>query len=271
MNNYRKHLMCKLAICMFLLLGVTNLEAVKSITTPEGVYGYPDTPKLPWCDYIKHDAHRPLPVFVDTGTKNVSVLPPSDADVLLNAKDKSAWHASNWKLSDGVMTAGSKYLTSRKSYGDCQLHLEFMVPDKLPKVLGNRGNSGVIMMGLYEVQIFDSHPSHKLQIYPDGQCAAIYGETPPLRNACRKPGQWQSYDIIFTAPVFKDGKLSKPASVTMLHNGVLVHYNTTMHGPTAWRGIAQYKPHGDKLPLKIQGHGSPVKFRNIWIRPLVNN
>ena len=124
-------------------------------------------------------------------------------------------------------------------------------------------------MGLYEVQIFDSHPSHKLQIYPDGQCASIYGETPPLLNACRKPGQWQSFDIIFTAPVFKDGKLSKPAVVTVLHNGVLVHYNTIIHGPMAWGRIAQYKPHGDK-PLRIQGHSSPVRFRNIWIRPLNN-
>ena len=125
-------------------------------------------------------------------------------------------------------------------------------------------------MGRYEVQIFDSHPSHKLQVYPDGQCAAIYGETPPLVNACRKPSQWQSFDIIFTAPVFTDGKLSKPASVTMLHNGVLVHFNTVIHGPVQWRSIAQYKPHADKLPLKLQGHGSPVRFRNIWIRPYDN-
>ncbi len=270
MNNHRKHLMIKLAICFFILFGRAGLEAVESITTPGGVYGHPDTPKLPWCDYLKHDANRPLPAFVDTGAKDVSVVPPSDAEVLVGGKDMSAWNASDWKLSQGVMTAGSGSLTSRKSYGDCQLHLEFMVPQEPSKVIGNRGNSGIILMGLYEVQIFDSHPSHKLQIYPDGQCAAIYGETPPLRNACRKPGQWQSFDIIFTAPVFKDGKLSKPAAVTVLHNGVLVHFNTIIHGPMAWRGISQYKPHGDKLPLKIQGHSSPVRFRNIWIRPLVN-
>ena len=125
-------------------------------------------------------------------------------------------------------------------------------------------------MGLYEVQIFDSHPSHEKQIYADGQCAAIYGETPPLVNACRPPGQWQSFDIFFNAPVFKNGKLSKPASVTMLHNGVLVHLNTVIHGPIAWRKISEYQPHADSMPLKISGHSSPVRFRNIWVRPLKN-
>jgi hypothetical protein len=271
MNNYSKHLMGILAICMFVSLGVASLQAAESVTTPEGVYGYADTPKLPWCNYLKHDAHRPLPAFVDTGTKDVSVDPPSDAEVL-GGKDMSAWHPSDWKLSEGVITTGSGDLTSRQSYDDCQLHLEFMLPREPSEVLTDRGNSGVIFMGLYEVQIFGSHPSHKLQVYPDGQCAAIYGETPPLFNACRKPGQWQSFDIIFTAPVFKDGKLSKPAAVTMLHNGVLVHvhFNTIIHGRMACGWISPYKPHADKLPLKIQGHGSPIRFRNIWIRPLVD-
>ncbi len=272
MNNYRKHLLCELLICIcFALSIVAVVEAVPSITTPEGVYGHPDTPKLPWCDYIKHDAYRRLPVFVDTGTKDVSVVPPSDAEVLVGGKDMSAWHPSNWKLSEGVITTGSGNLTSRQSYGDCQIHLEFVLPREPSKVLTNRGNSGIIFMNLYEVQIFGSHPSHKMQIYPDGQCAAIYGETPPLRNACRKPGQWQSFDIIFIAPVFKDGKLSKPAAVTMLHNGVLVHFNTIIHGPMACGRISPYKPHADKLPLRIQGHGSPIRFRNIWIRQLDNS
>jgi sugar phosphate isomerase/epimerase len=271
MNNCRKHLLSKLLICVGIALCiVASVEAVESITTPDGVYGHPDTPKLQWCDYIKHDAHRPLPKSVETGTKNVSVEPPSDAEVLFLGKDMSAWNASDWKFSDGVTIAGKDNLTSRKSYGDCQLHLEFMVPDELPKVLGDRGNSGVILMGRYEVQIFDSHPSHKLQIYSDGQCAAVYGETPPLVNACRKPGQWQSFDIIFSSPVFKDGKLLKPATVTMLHNGVLVHLNTIIYGPVGWREILEYQPHAEKLPLKLQGHSSPVRFRNVWIRPLNN-
>jgi len=271
MNNCCKHLLHNIAVCFCILFFVGGLQAVESITTPQGVYGHPDTPKLPWCDYLKHDARRPVPAFVETGTKNISVTPPSDAEVLFSGKDLSSWQPSAWKFSEGVMTADSGELTSRKSYGNCQLHLEFKVPQEDNQALSNRGNSGVIIMGLYEVQIFDSHPSHKLQVYADGQCAAIYGETPPLLNACRKPGQWQSFDIIFTAPVFKDGKLSKPASVTMLHNGVLVHFNTVIHGPVLWRAIAQYKPHADKLPLKLQGHGSPVRFRNIWIRPLGNS
>ncbi len=267
MDNFHRHFLRNIAVCFCILLFVGGLQAVESITTPQGVYGHPDTPKLPWCNYLKHDANRPLPAFVETGTKDVSVDRPSDAEVLFDGKDMSAWNASDWKLSEGVMTAGSGDLTSQKSYGDCQLHLEFSVPMEDNPVLSSRGNSGVILMGRYEVQIFDSHPSRKLQVYPDGQCAAIYGETPPLVNACRKPGQWQSFDIIFTAPVFKDGKLLKPATVTMLHNGVLVHFNAVIHGPVQWRSVARYKPHADKLPLKLQGHGSPIRFRNIWARP----
>lgn len=273
MNYCRRNLiphMFLICLCVVFTVAV-SFGAVKSIVTPEGIYGHPDLTKLPWCSYTKHDPNRPVPAFIDTGTREVSVEPPSDAVVLFDGKTLSAWHRSDWKLSDGIMTAGGGFLTSRKSFGDCQLHLEFMVPQKPGAVLSNRGNSGVLLMGLYEVQIFDSHPSNKQQIYPDGQCGSVYGETPPLLNACRLPGQWQSFDIIFTAPVFEKGKLAKAAAVTMLHNGVLVHLNTTIHGPMAWRKISQYRPHGDKLPLKIQGHGSPVSFRNIWIRPLNNN
>jgi len=131
----------------------------------------------------------------------------------------------------------------------------------------SRGNSGVLLMGTYEIQIFDSHPQHAEQIYPDGQAASIYGQTPPLVNACRRPGEWQSFDIVFTAPVFADGKLAKRATVTLLHNGVPVHRNQEIMGPMAHCRIAPYEPHPAKLPLALQGHGSPVRFRNVWIRP----
>jgi hypothetical protein len=260
-----------LPICICIVFALaSNAQAVKSIVTPQGVYGHPDTPKLPWCSYIKHDPNRPIPPFVETGTADISIAPPSDAMVLFDGKDISQWHKNNWKLSNGAIISARGSLTTRVSFGDCQLHLEFMAPKKPSPVFSDRGNNGVLLMGLYEIQIFDSHPSHKKQIYSDGQCAAIYGETPPLINACRLPGMWQSFDIIFTAPVFKDGKLLKPASVTMLHNGVLVHLNTTIHGPMNWRAISNYKTHAEKLPLTLMGHNSPVQFRNIWIRTLNN-
>lgn len=265
----KKKFLIKLSvfICLNWVL-ITSVGAYEYVSTPEGVHGHTDTPKLPWCNYVKHDMNRPLPLHVDTGTTLVSTAPPSDAVVLFDGKNLSAWNPGNWKLSDGVMIAGGGYLVTRQSFGDCQFHLEFMVPNEPSHRLDDRGNSGVLFMGLYEIQIFDSHPIHKKQVYPDGQCAAVYGETPPMLNACRLPGQWQSFDIIFTAPVFKGDKLLTPASVTMLHNGVLVHLNTIIHGPVAWRGILQYKSHPGKLPLKIQSHGSSVRFRNIWIRQL---
>jgi hypothetical protein len=132
----------------------------------------------------------------------------------------------------------------------------------------NRGNSGVLMMGKYEIQIFDSWHEHPEQIYPDGQAAAIYGQTPPLVNACLPPGVWQSFDIVFIAPKFEGDRLVAPATLTMFHNGVLVHRNQAIHGEMAHRQIVPCQPHAPELPLVLQGHGSPLKFRNIWIRRL---
>lgn len=166
------------------------------------------------------------------------------------------------------MEAGKGDLVSKHSFGDCQLHLEFCIPQGHETPLFDRGNSGVILMGHYEVQIFDSHSSHKQQVYPDGQCAAIYGETPPLVNVCRKAGQWQTYDIIFNAPVFDKDKVVKPATITVFHNGVIVHLNTVIHGALSHLEVKDYKPHLPQMPLLLQGHGCPVRFRNVWIRPL---
>ena len=269
--NGKCRLKVKLLIVICISMGFPFLlGAAELVETKDGVVGYSDTPKLPWCSYIKHDPNRPVPAYVDPGRADLFIEPPSDAEVLFEGKNLSAWQPTVWKIEDGILEAGHGDLVSRRFYGDCQLHLEFMIPQGLNSVLDNRGNSGVFFMGLYEVQIFDSYPSHKKQIYPDGQCAAIYGETPPLVNACRREGQWQTFDIVFTAPLFKDGKLFKSASITMLHNGVLVHLNTIIHGPVAWRSILEYQPHAKKMPLKLQGHNSPVRFRNIWIRPLSN-
>lgn len=253
-------------VCAISLLPL-SLAAVEMVPNDQGVYGYDDTPKLPWSAYRLHDNARPKP-------PHVLALPtttpaPADAVVLFDGKDMSQWHeALGWKLENGTMMAGRQAMRTKQAFGNCQIHLEFMVPDEEPEKFSDRGNNGVGLMGLYEIQIFDSHPMHAKQLYADGQCAAIYGETPPLVNACRKPGEWQSFDIVFMAPVFKEGELVSPARVTVHHNGVLVHHNEPFRGPTKWRGFASYKPHPAKLPLHLMSHGSPVRFRNVWIREL---
>ena len=197
-----------------------------------GVYGYKDTPKLPWCNYLVHDPDRPAPPRVNPGAAPAPAPVPSDAVVLFDGKDLSQWQPSDWKVEDGCIEAVSGELTSKRSFGNCQIHLEWMDPANFQGPWYNQGNNGVFLMGLYEIQIFDSWNE---KIYPDGQAAAIYGQTPPLVNASRPPGQWQSYDIFFTAPVFEGDKLVQPARVTMLHNGVLVHLNDEIHGETGHR------------------------------------
>ncbi len=194
--------------------------------------------------------------------------PPADAVVLFDGTSLEAWETNGWSIQDGLMVAGKGDIVSKPVFGDAHIHVEFLIPDKRSEAIGNRGNSGVYLMSLYEIQIFDSHPMHRVQLYPDGQCASVYGETPPLFNACRKPGEWQSFDIIWTAPVFEGDVLVSPAKVTLFHNGVLVHHNQVVRGPTTHRDILPYHPHRSELPLKIQGHGAEVAFRNIWVRRL---
>lgn len=255
--------------CCLLGVFIVNLCFAASIETEQGVVGYDDTPMLPWCSYLMHDATRPLPNYVDPGPAPTNPAnPPSDAVILFDGTDLSQWQANEWEIVNGIIQAGNKNLVTKQSFGDCQIHIEFMIPEEPAKNFYNRGNSGVFIMGKYEVQIFDSHPSHDKQIYPDGQCAAIYGDTPPMVNACRKGGQWQTYDIIFTAPVFENNKLVKMPMITMFHNNILVHLNSKIHAPSSHRQILSFEPHPDKLPLMLQGHGSPVLFRNIWVRPL---
>ena len=229
-----------------------------------GVYGYKDTPKLPWCDYLVHDCDRPAPKRVQVGPALEPSAPPSDALVLFDGKDLAKWQPTDCKLVDGCIEAAGN-LTSKESFGDCQIHLEWLAPADFKGPWYNRGNNGVLLMGLYEIQIFDSWNE---KIYPDGQTAAIYGQTPPLVNASRPPGQWQSFDIVFTAPVFADGKLVKPARVTLFHNGVLAQLNEEIHGETGHRILPEYKKKVSRGPLVLSGHDCPVRFRNIWVRPL---
>jgi hypothetical protein len=193
--------------------------------------------------------------------------PPADAIVLFDGKDLSAWEGGDkWKVSEGAATAREGGISTKQSFGDCQLHVEWASPQKVKGDGQDRGNSGVYLMGKYEVQILDSYDN---KTYFDGQAAALYKQRPPLVNACRKPGEWQTYDIIFTAPRFDEsGKLSKPAYVTVLHNGVLVQNHFEIEGKSAWDEAPKYEAHPEKLPVQLQFHGNPVRFRNIWIREL---
>ena len=223
-----------------------------------------------------HDVDRPVPAVVDPGTAStpdVPGRPPSDAVVLFNGTDLSKWADKDgkpapWKVENGYMevVAKSGFVHTREAFGDCQLHVEFSEPTPPHGESQERGNSGVFLMGLYEIQVLDSYEN---KTYADGQASAVYGQYPPLRNASRPPGQWQTYDIIFHRPRFDSaGNLLKPARVTVLHNGVLVQDNVELTGPTGHHVRPPYKAGPDKLPLGLQDHGNPVRFRNIWIRNL---
>jgi hypothetical protein len=223
-----------------------------------------------------HDPNRPLPPVIDPGTASTQDAPgraPSDAVVLFDGKDLSGWVSvadggpAKWKVENGYMEVVAKtgYIATRDAFGDCQLHVEFAEPTPPTGESQERGNSGVFLMGLYEIQVLDSYQN---KTYADGQASAVYGQYPPQVNASRPPALWQTYDIIFHRPHFKDGKVIHPARVTALHNGVLVQDNVELTGPTAHGQRPPYKPGPDKLQLQLQDHGDPVRYRNIWIREL---
>jgi hypothetical protein len=230
--------------------------------------GYDDTPLIPGTTWHVHDNRRPHPKVVTPGTDNAA---PSDAVVLFNGKDLSQWLGSKgdvtWRIQDDYMEAAPKSgaIRTKEEFGSCQLHIEWASPNPPKGSSQGRGNSGIFLMGCYEIQVLDSYDN---PTYSDGQAASIYGQTPPQVNACRAPGEWQTYDIIFTAPVFKDGKLVSPAYVTLLHNGVLVQNHVELLGRTTHKRAPKYTPHGPKGSLSLQDHGNPVRYRNIWIRPL---
>jgi Domain of Unknown Function (DUF1080)/Domain of unknown function (DUF3471) len=220
-----------------------------------------------------HDVSRPRPPVVQPAPQALPVAPPADALVLFDGKNLSEWRSADggpakWVIKDGAIESvpGSGYLYSARGFGDVQLHVEWATPVPARGTSQGRGNSGVFLMGLYEVQVLDSYLN---DTYPDGQAAAIYGQYPPLVNACRPPGEWQTYDIAFRRPRFRpDGGLSTPARITVIHNGILVQDNVEPWGPTAWLQALPYTSHADKLPLGFQDHGNPVRYRNIWLREL---
>lgn len=240
-----------------------------SLATGGLVYGVevgekPKTPQLPGVPYVVHDGTRPQPVKVKSAGA-VSVKPPGDALVLIGEKSSDTWNGNNWLIEDGVMTVtrGGGVSTKAK-FGDCQLHLEFRVPAGR-KVNGQGGgNSGVFLMGMYEVQVGESHTN---QTYPDGQTAALYGQSPPRVNPSTPQGEWQSFDIIFEAPKYKDSKVLEPAVITVIHNGVMVHHRKKLLGPTKHKQLATYPAnHPEKASISLQDHGDPIQYRNLWVR-----
>ncbi|MBS0420102.1 MAG: DUF1080 domain-containing protein [Proteobacteria bacterium] len=234
--------------------------------------GYTDTPQLPNSPWRVHDDNRPRPRVVTPGKADQPAAAPSDAVVLFDGKNLDAWQSENggparWKVENGYaeVVGGSGDIVTKQKFGDCQLHVEFREP--LPPT-GNsqgRGNSGVFLAGLYEIQVLDSYDN---LTYADGQAGAVYGQSPPRVNASRPPGEWQTYDIVYTTAHFANGKQSVPGYVTVFHNGVLVQNHTELLGATVHHALPRAVIHEVDMPLKLQDHHMPVRFRNIWIRPL---
>ena len=232
--------------------------------------GYSDTPVLPDSGYHVHDGTRPQPPVVYAPAYGMA---PSDARVLFGGGSLQGWvstktgEPAQWKVVDGALEVvpGTGDIQTQAEFGNIQLHLEFMSPPVVKGTGQGRGNSGVFLMGLYEVQVLDNYAN---PTYPDGTVGAIYGQTPPLVNAIRQPGVWNVFDIFWKAPVFENESLVSPAVITVLLNGVLLHHAREPHGPTQHKVLTTYTPHPVAGPLKLQDHGDLVRFRNIWVREL---
>ncbi len=258
---------------------IAILATVISATLPLGAQekkplGYQDTPLIPGTNWHVHDGLRPQPKVVtpgEFGTQEKASTVPSDAVVLFDGKDFSKWRGKDgdakWKVEGGVVEINKTGdVFTKDEFGpDIQLHIEWSAPVPPSGTGQGRGNSGLFFHGKYEVQILDCFEN---QTYPDGQATAIYGQTPPLVNASRAPGQWQTYDVVFNGPRFKDGQLVKPAFITIFHNGVLVQNHTELLGDTPHKQVGRYVPHPEKGAIKMQDHGNPVRFRSIWLREL---
>jgi hypothetical protein len=228
-------------------------------------------------EWVMHDVNRPNPEIVRPGTASSpkqAGKAPSDAIVLFDGRNLSEWESvkdeggpAKWKVEKDYMEVVPKtgYIKTRRKFGDCQLHIEWMTLEEDTGKGQKCGNSGVFLMGVYEVQVLNSFRN---VTYADGQAGAIYGQSPPLVNASRKPGAWQEYDIVFWAPIFKGNKLVKPAVITVFHNGVLVQDHWVIKGRTHHKTVPTYAPHGEKEPIKLQDHKQVLRFRNIWIREL---
>jgi hypothetical protein len=237
--------------------------------------GYQDTPLIPGTKWHVHDGERPQPKIITPGefpSQEKAGTPPSDAIVLFDGKDLSKWKSTKggeaaWKVENGYAEINKTGdIVTKDEYGpDLQVHVEWTAAQPAKGSGQGRSNSGLFFFGRYEIQVLDNYEN---QTYPDGQATAVYGYMPPLVNASKKPGEWQTYDIIFKGPRFKDGKLETPAEDTVLHNGVVTQASTKLLGDTNHRTVGTYKPHGEKGAIRIQDHGDPVRYRSIWLRPL---
>lgn len=262
-----------------LLAALSGILALAQTPPPKVNHdlGFDDTPMLPGLPYHVHDYNRPHPPVVTP-----SDLPggaPSDAVVLFDGKDLLKWRGqrssitkagsdeAQWKVESGYFEVVPKTgdLATKEKFGDVQLHIEWSEPEGIMGTSQGRGNSGVILMGKYELQVLDSYKS---PTYADGQAGAIYGQWPPLANAVRKPGDWNSYDIVFEAPKFDGEKLVKPAYFTVFLNGVLLHNRKESMGPMVYRQVAHYVPHPAEDSLMLQNHNNAVRYRNVWARRL---
>ena len=203
------------------------------------------------------------PAVIAPGVKNSD--PPSDAVVLFGGDDLSQWNnGDKWPVKNGIAFSGKGQIVTKEEFGDCQLHVEWSAPTPIKGSSQGRGNSGIFLMGKYEIQVLDSYGN---KTYFDGQAGAIYKQTPPAVNAMRAPGQWNTYDIFWTCPRFEeDGSLKSPAYVTVVHNGILIQNHFELKGDTPFNRPPAYNKHADKGPIALQDHGNPVRFRNIWVR-----
>lgn len=274
-----KHLNFTLLASISLLFTSTALsqEAKEKPAAPAlSPTGYTDTPFLPGGKWRVHDDARPRPEVVTPGATATNA--PSDAIVLFDGKNLDEWVMSkdnspvDWTVKDGYMEVPPRgqgvggFIQTKREFGDIQLHIEFATPEKVEGNSQGRGNSGIFFLGRHELQVLDSYENKS---YADGQASALYGYKPPLVNASRKPGEWQSYDIVFEAPKWDStGNLLKKAYITVFHNGVLTQNRQAYMGTTGHKSLGNYNTVLERGPLKLQDHSNPVRFRNIWVREL---
>jgi hypothetical protein len=262
------------SLCRFILLVVVGCASALA-QQPAEPHKEP-LPFLPGSKWRVNDVTRPAPPIVTPGTfstPDAAARPPSDAIVLFDGTDTSLWETAKgepapWKIEDGAMVTAKTDIQTKQKFGDIQVHVEYAEPTPPVGDSQNRGNSGVFLMGMFEIQVLDNYNN---PTYPDGQAGAVYAQTPPMANACRPPGEWQVYDIGFTTPrVDAQGKVITPAYVTVFHNGVLVQNHTEIHGPTIHGHLTDYNTvHVSEGPLKLQYHKNAVRFRSVWVRPLI--
>jgi hypothetical protein len=247
----------------------------------EKIDGFTDTPLIPGSKWTIHDPRRPQPRVVEPGkTFSQAASAPSDAEVLFDGKDLSKWQDANgeepkWKVENDYLETAPRGggIRTRGKWADFQLHIEWASPTPAKGSGQGRGNSGVLINGMYEVQVLDSF---KAKSYPDGQAGSIYGQAPPLVNASLPPGEWQTYDIVFESPRWDaEGKQTKKANITVLHNGVVIHHRYEFTGGTdgisrevPWKTLAKYTPHEPECFIALQDHNNPVRYRNIWVRKI---